>query len=77
MSTQSVQFLLAADLGTRVVVRTRIPGGFTDALGYLRSCDSTECTVETKRGLVSLQLANVTAAKPVPAPPAGRAGRER
>jgi hypothetical protein len=56
-------------IGTRVVVRYRIEGGLTDALGYLRSRDDEECTVETKRGLVTIRLGDVVAAKPVPPPP--------
>ncbi|WEO77926.1 hypothetical protein BJQ94_02455 [Cryobacterium sp. SO2] len=71
----AVEFLIAAPLGTRVVVRTRIEGGYTDALGYLRSCDASSCTVETKRGTVTLALAEVVAAKEVPPPPAPRPRR--
>lgn len=64
--TTPVEFLHSATLGTRVVVRTTIPGGLTDALGYLRQVDRESCEVETKRGLVSLRLADVVAAKEVP-----------
>jgi hypothetical protein len=70
-----IDFLSGAPLGARVVVRTRIDGGYTDALGYLRSRDDTSCTVETKRGLVSLLLADVVAAKEVPPAPAPRPRR--
>ncbi|TFC05608.1 ferrous iron transport protein A [Cryobacterium adonitolivorans] len=70
-----LDFLTAADLGTRVVVRTRIADGYTDALGYLRSRNATHCTVETKRGTVSLVLAEVVAAKEVPPPPPPRPRR--
>ncbi len=56
-------------VGTRVVVRYRIEDGFTDALGYLRSRDERECTVETKRGLATIRLEDIVAAKPVPPPP--------
>ena len=73
--TGPVEFLTGAALGTRVVVRTRIAGGYTDALGYLRSCDTTHCTVETKRGTVALALAEVVAAKEVPPPPPPRPRR--
>ncbi|MGW4486801.1 putative acetyltransferase [Amycolatopsis sp. NPDC004368] len=60
-------------LGTRVVVRFRVEGGFTDALGPLVARDSTTCTVETRRGPVVVPLASVVAAKPVPpAPPRRR-----
>ena len=73
--TGPVEFLTGAALGTRVVVRTRIAGGYTDALGYLRSCDTTHCTVETKRGTLSLALAEVVAAKEIPPPPPPRPRR--
>ncbi|MGW5703951.1 putative acetyltransferase [Amycolatopsis japonica] len=63
-------------VGTRVVVRYRIEGGFTDALGYLRSRDDTECTVETKRGLSKIRLADIVLAKTVPPPPAPRRPRK-
>ena len=72
---QALEFLTGAALGTRVVVRTRIDGGYTDALGYLRTRDDTHCTVETKRGTVSLLLAEVVAAKEVPPAPAPRPRR--
>lgn len=64
----------SAALGTRLVVRTRIEGGFTDAVGYLRARNETECVVETKRGLVTIPLAAIVLAKEVP-PPAPRAPR--
>nr|WP_158880876.1 ferrous iron transport protein A [Amycolatopsis anabasis] len=60
-------------LNRRVVVRYRIEGGFTDALGYLRSRDDSGCQVETRRGLVTVAFADVVAAKPVPERPARRA----
>ncbi|WP_395727085.1 ferrous iron transport protein A [Nakamurella sp.] len=66
-------FLRAAEPGTRVVARHRVPGGFTDALGYLRWCDGTMCEIETRRGPVTVPLANVVAAKRVPEPPPRRA----
>jgi hypothetical protein len=57
-------------LGTRVVVRFSIEGGFTDALGDLVACGDDECTVDTRRGAITVSLADVVAAKPVPpAPP--------
>lgn len=65
-------FLRAAEPGTRVVARHRVPGGFTDALGYLRSCDGTMCVIETRRGQITVPLANVVAAKRVPEPPPRR-----
>lgn len=62
-------FLRSVPPGTRVVARHRVPGGFTDALGYLRSCDGTMCEIDTRRGPVTVPLANVVAAKRVPEPP--------
>ena len=59
-------------LGTRVVVRTRVPGGLTDTLGYLRRLDALTCEIETRRGLRRVILADVVAAKPVPEPPPRR-----
>ncbi|WP_241976784.1 hypothetical protein, partial [Cryobacterium sp. TMT2-4] len=75
MSLAAAQFVSSTTLGTRIVVRTRIEGGVTDAVGYLRSVSDTGCMVETKRGLVVLALADVVAAKPVPPPPVPRAPR--
>jgi hypothetical protein len=66
------QFLTTIPLGTRVVVRSRIEGGFTDALGYLRGRTDADCTVETRRGLTTMALADVVAAKEVPPPPTRR-----
>jgi hypothetical protein len=54
------------------VVRYRIPGGFTDALGELVSAVDGECTVRTKRGEVVVDLATVAAAKEVPPAPQRR-----
>jgi hypothetical protein len=75
MSKQAVNFLLAAELGTRVVVRSRIEGGLTDALGVLVSRTQSQCVIETKRDLVTILLADVFAAKKVPPPPAKRPPR--
>lgn len=49
--TDPVDFITTAPLGTRVVVRQRIPGGLTDALGILRSVSAEACVVETGDGL--------------------------
>ena len=67
--------LAALPLGTRVVVRYRIVGGFTDALGYLRSVATETCTVETRKGISHIALNHIVAAKEVPPPPAPRAPR--
>jgi len=68
-------FLADAPLGIRVVVRTRIAGGFTDALGFLRDRNAVSVSVDTKRGLVTLPLIDVVAAKEVPPAPAPRSRR--
>ena len=77
-----VGLLCSLPLGSRVVVRIRLAVSpdagaprLTDALGYLRSLDASECVIETKRGDVLLQLADVVAAKEVPPPPAPRTAR--
>ncbi len=75
MAPAPADFLASAALGTRVVARYRIPGGFTDALGYLRSCDGKVCVVETRKSMVTIILENVVAAKAVPEPPARRPAR--
>lgn len=65
-------FLVDAPLGIRVVVRTRSAVGYTDALGFLRDRSAASVSVETKRGLVTLALADVVAAKEVPPAPRPR-----
>lgn len=73
--TDPVELIRNALLGTRMTVRRRINEGFTDAVGYLRECDDTECVVETRRGMVTITLSEVSAAKVVPPPPPRRAPR--
>ena len=69
----SADFLRGIPLATRVVVRYLLPyGRATDALGYLRSRDAEHVVIETKRGLDTVALAAVIAAKTVPPPPAPR-----
>ncbi|WP_314507109.1 hypothetical protein [uncultured Microbacterium sp.] len=69
----SADFLRGIPLATRVVVRYLLPDGrATDALGYLRSRDAEHVVIETKRGLDTVALAAVIAAKTVPPPPAPR-----
>lgn len=73
-----VEFIRNAPLGTRMTVRKRIDTAdarFTDAVGYLRGCSDSECVIETRRGLVTISLTEVTAAKAVPPPPLRRAPR--
>jgi hypothetical protein len=67
-----VSFLLTLAPGTRVVVRYRIEGGFTDALGELVQAGPSGCVVHTRRGEVSVPLEKVVAAKQVPPPPQRR-----
>lgn len=67
-----VEFIRTAPFGTRMTVRTRIDGGFTDAVGYLRERSDDECVLETRRGLVAISLDEVHLAKAVPPPPGPR-----
>ncbi|GLY44254.1 hypothetical protein Amsp01_102770 [Amycolatopsis sp. NBRC 101858] len=69
-----MKLLRELPLGTRVVVRYRIDGGFTDALGNLVARDDTTCTVDTRRGPVVVDLSAVALAKPVPPPPVRKSG---
>ena len=64
-----MKLLRELPLGTRVVVRYRIEGGLTDALGDLVARDDISCTVETRRGPVVVTFDTVALAKPVPPPP--------
>jgi hypothetical protein len=75
MSSDPVDLIRESPLGTRMTVRRRIDGGHTDAVGYLRERSDTECVVETRRGLVTISLADVTATRAVPPPPLRRAPR--
>lgn len=62
--------------GTRVVVRYLLPSGqATDALGMLVSADEMTLVVDGKRGLETIAVDAVIAAKPVPPPPAPRPRR--
>lgn len=73
--SEAVEFIRTAPFGTRMTVRTRIDGGFTDAVGYLRERDNDECVLETRRGLVTIAFDRVHLAKAVPPPPQRRAPR--
>lgn len=70
-----VEFIRSAALGTRMTVRTRIEGGYTDAVGYLRERDAQRCRIETRRGMVTVAFADVHLAKEVPPPPPRRPPR--
>jgi hypothetical protein len=77
MSIDPAGFLQSVAVGRRVVARYRIPGGFTDALGYVRHSDESACVIETRRGQVVVPLVDVVAAKAVPEPPPRRAPGDR
>ncbi|ALV47634.1 hypothetical protein MB46_12515 [Arthrobacter alpinus] len=55
-----------------MVVRYRIDGGLTDALGDLTDRDSLGCTITTRSGPVTIRFDDVQLAKPVPPPPVRR-----
>ena len=58
------------EIGHRVVVRYRLPDGrATDALGTLLSATSTHLVVDGKRGVETIAVDDVIAAKQVPPPP--------
>lgn len=59
--------------GRRVVVRYLLPTGqATDALGELLSADAETVVVDGKRGIETIAVADIVAAKEVPPPPAPR-----
>lgn len=64
----SAEGLAGVPVGTRVVVRHLIEGGdrATDVLGHLAARTPTTLTVRTARGPVTVELADVVAAKVVP-----------
>lgn len=58
------------DIGHRVVVRHRIPGGLTDVIGVLQACTPELVTVRhADSTLYEIPAADVTAAKPIPEMP--------
>ena len=63
--------------GMRVVVRYRLADGrATDALGVLLSATANQFVVDGKRGVETIAIADIIAAKEVPpAPPARQRGR--
>ncbi len=64
--------LSGTDVGHRVVVRRRVPGGLSDLLGVLSSWTTDGLTVETVVGPVAVPAGDVVAGKRVPARPARR-----
>ncbi|MER2134373.1 MAG: hypothetical protein ABS910_06795 [Arthrobacter sp.] len=67
--------LRAAGTGQRAVVRYRIDGGLTDALGTIIALDAEGCTIQTRTGPVTIAWSLITAGKPVPPAPEGRRPR--
>ncbi len=66
-------FLRSVPSGTRVVVRHLLDDGLaTDALGWFHRADAEHCVVATRRGLETIALDRVIAAKQVPPPPPPR-----
>ena len=66
-------FLRGVGEGTRVVIRYRLHNQAeraTDALGYVSAKSDTQIVIATVRGLTTIDLADVIAAKEVPPPPA-------
>ena len=60
-----------------MVVRYRIDGGLTDALGELTERNSVSCAIATRAGIVIIKYDDVQLAKAVPPPPARRARQMR
>jgi hypothetical protein len=70
-STDPADFLRAAPMGVRVVIRYRLPDGMaTDVLGFVSASDATHVVVASTRGLETVALDTVIASKAVPPPPA-------
>ncbi|WP_348770059.1 hypothetical protein [Arthrobacter sp. E3] len=73
----ALERLASLPLGTRMVIRYRIDGGLTDALGELTERDGISATLATRTGYVTIQYDDVQLAKAVPPPPARRARQVR
>lgn len=69
--------LAGVALGTRVVVRYLIEGGerATDALGILTAREAGTLQIQTRRGMASVPVDQVVAAKVVPPAPQRRPRR--
>ena len=68
-------FLAGVSEGTRVVIRYRLhnqPESATDAVGYVSGKNRSHIVVATVRGLTTIALDDVIAAKEVPPPPVRR-----
>lgn len=68
----AAQFWHEWQVGERVVVRYRVPGGYSDALGELIRVDARGVEVGTRRGPVAVPAADIVLGKHVPQPPAPR-----
>ena len=69
----SAELLPGVEVGARVVMRYRLDDGrATDALGELTTLTATHAVVHTTRGLESVPLDRVIAAKHVPPAPERR-----
>lgn len=68
----AAQFWREWQVGERVVVRYRVPGGYSDALGELIRVDAEGVEVSTRRGPVAVPAADIVLGKYVPPPPAPR-----
>lgn len=60
-----------------MVVRYRVDGGLTDALGHLVATGDGGCTIRTRKADVVIPLDLVVAAKEVPPAPERRPARLR
>lgn len=74
------EFLAGVAEGTRVVIRYRLHGeaeSATDALGFVSAKSATHIVIATVRGLTTIALADVIAAKSVPPAPPRRQSAPR
>jgi len=76
IGSSAVEFLRVVPLGTRVVVRYTLhddpEAGASDAIGDLVARTDGACTVDTRRGRITVADADVIAAKTVPPAPEPR-----
>ena len=68
----AAEFWREWQVGERVVVRYRVPGGYSDALGELVRVDAGGLEVSTRRGAVMVPAADIVLGKHVPPPPTRR-----
>ncbi len=66
-------FLRSAPMGMRVVIRYGLPDGrATDVIGFVSASDERQIVVASTRGMETVDLDTVIAAKEVPPPPVRR-----